>query len=134
VIQLLARALTGEGSGSGQHQAVELVGIDERQPSQHAGVDPIAFGVALIGAAEIGDLLTIDQIDRNRLACILHGDGKPGHASRFDHNLHLVRGCAVTRLREQVRELAGTGVEGQDRGAEMPALVQNHRFMGGLDG
>jgi hypothetical protein len=60
VIQLLAGALTGKSCGSGQHQAVELIRVDQREPSQHACVDPITFGVALIVAAEIGDLLTID--------------------------------------------------------------------------
>jgi hypothetical protein len=32
VVQLLAGALTGEGSSRGQHQAVQLVGVDQREP------------------------------------------------------------------------------------------------------
>jgi len=68
---------------------VELVGVDQRKTGQHPRVDPIAFGVALIVAAEVGDLLTVDQIDRKGLPRIIDGDRKPGHASRFHHELHL---------------------------------------------
>jgi len=89
VVKLFTAALTGQGGGRWQRQAVELVGVDQRKTGQHARVDPTAFGVALIVAAEIGDLLTVDQRDRNRLPRILDGDRKPGHASRLHHDLHL---------------------------------------------
>jgi len=113
---------------------VQLVGIDQHQPGQHPGVDPVTFGMTLIVAAEIGDLLTIDQVDRHRLPRVIDGDGKPGHAGRFDHELHQGTGRALTCPHEQLIQFARSGVDGQDRGAEVPTLVQNHRFMGGLDG
>jgi hypothetical protein len=113
---------------------VELVRIDQREPSEHPRINPVAFGVALIVAAQVGNLLTVDQVDWNRLPRIIHGHGKPGHAGRFHHDLHLGRGCALTRPREQVRELAGLSVDGEDRGAEVSGLVENDRFVSGLDG
>src|SRR5213593_4753775 len=45
VIQLLASALAGQSRGRWQHQAVKLVGIDQRQAGQHPGVDPVTFGM-----------------------------------------------------------------------------------------
>lgn len=113
---------------------MELVGIEEREPGQHSRVDPITFGMTLVVATEISHLLAVDQIDRNCLARVIDRDRKPGHASWFHHNLHLGRGCALTRPREQVIQLAGSGMDGQDRGAEVPSLVQHRRFVGGLDG
>jgi hypothetical protein len=113
---------------------VERVGVDQRKTGQHARVDPIAFGVALLGAAEIGHLLAVDQVDRNPVPRILDGDRKPGHASRLHHDLHRGGGCAVTRPREPLLQLAGSGVDSQDRGAEVRGIVRNDRFMGGLDG
>lgn len=47
---------------------MELVGVDEREPGQYPCIDPITFGVALIIAAEVGDLLAVDRVDWNRLA------------------------------------------------------------------
>src|SRR4051812_19535471 len=40
----------------------------------------------------------------------------------------------LPRPREQLIQFARSGVDGQDRGAEVPMLVQNDRFMGGLNG
>ena len=57
------------------------------------GVDPVTVGMTLIVAAEIGHFLAIDQEDRKRLACIINCDRKPGHASRFDHDLYVVEGA-----------------------------------------
>jgi len=43
VIQLLAGALTCKSCGGGQHQAVELIRVDQREPSQHPRIDPITL-------------------------------------------------------------------------------------------
>jgi hypothetical protein len=107
---------------------MELVGVDQREPGQYSCIDSVAFGVALIVTAQIGDLLVVDQLDRHRLARVRDGDGKPGHADRFHHDLHQGPGCTGAWPSEQLIQVIGSGVDGQDRGAELPALVQNHRF------
>jgi hypothetical protein len=131
---VLAGALTGERCGRWQHQAVKLVGVDQREPGQHPRVDPITFGMTLIVAAQVGDFLTVDQIDRHSVAGVIHGDWKPGHAGRFHHDLHLGERCTIACSGEQEIQIVRSRVDSQDRGTEAPALVQDDRFMSGLDG
>jgi hypothetical protein len=133
VIHLFAGTLTGKSGGGGQHQAVELIWVDQREAGEHPRVDPITFGVTLIVAAEIGDLLTIDEIHWNRLPRVTHGAGKPCDAGRLHHDLHLGGGCAVTRPREQLIQFTRLGVDGQEWGAEVAMLIQHHRFVSGLN-
>jgi len=90
--------------------------------------------MTLIVAPKISHLLAVDQKDRKGLAREIHGDGKPGHAGWFHHDLHLGRGCALARPCEQVIQITRLGVDSHDRGAKVPTLVQHHRFVSGLDG
>jgi len=81
---------------------VQLLGIDQREAGEHTCIDPIAFGMTLVVAAQISDLLTIDQVDGHVVTHEVDGDRKPGHACWFHHDLHRRLLFAVAGTRQEL--------------------------------
>lgn len=60
---------------------------DKWQPCQHAGVDAVAFGMALVDAAHVGNLLAIDAIDIDVVALQVLTCCIPGYTGGFQYSL-----------------------------------------------
>jgi hypothetical protein len=58
--------------------------------------------MTLVVAAQISDLLTIDQVDDHVVTHQVDGDRKPGHARWFHHDLHYRLLFAVAGTRQEL--------------------------------
>ena len=112
---------------------MQLVWIDEREPDQDAGVDPITFGMALVVATQISHFLTIDQVDRDVLTGEEDGDGEPSHASRFQDDLYGRIGVACRARASKCSKVGGRGLHRQDWGEHGALRIRNHRFVAAVN-
>jgi len=105
-IEFFAATLTGQPRRSREDEAMELVGIDQRQTRQHACINSVAFGVALVIAAQVGHLLAVDQVRGHLLAGVIGGDREPSHASRLHDQPDCWGGRALACALQQPLQLA----------------------------
>jgi|GEM_PF-4005503 len=54
--------LQGHLWAGGQKDPMELLRVGHVQPGQHAGVNAVTLGVALVDLAQVGHLLTVDAV------------------------------------------------------------------------
>lgn len=82
---------------------MQLLGIDQREAGEHTSIDPDrGLRMTLVGAAQISDLLTVNQVDGHVVTHEVHGDRKPGHARWFHHDLHCRLLFAVAGTRQEL--------------------------------
>jgi hypothetical protein len=106
---------------------VEAIWVQQRQPSQQLGVQPVGLGVLGVIGAQVRRLLGGDQDHRRAPAPEPCGQRHPGVAGRFHHHQHLVG--VAGQLGPEGLEVLGAGVEPVTRPQDRAGLVRTSRLM-----
>ena len=108
---------------------VQPVGVQQRQPGQHLGVQPVGLGVLVVVGPQVGGLLRGDHHHGRAVAAEPRRQRHPGVAGRFHHHHHL--GGVGGQLAPQRVELVGVGAEPMTDPQHHAVLVGARRLVGG---